>query len=154
MNLKDLKEISALVEAKYEVRRQAFQTIVAKENDLRSELRRIDIQAQTARQSVVPSMQSIGADVIWKRWVGRAKASLNTKLALVLAEKEQHIRQVRQAYGKVIAAERLIEDLSDRDRKALNDLALGEAIESQIFSQRQSLDTFNTEVLADVRVKR
>ncbi|MDW3225249.1 MAG: hypothetical protein R8G34_20575 [Paracoccaceae bacterium] len=99
-------------------------------------------------------MQSIGADVIWKRWVGRAKASLNTKLALVLAEKEQHIRQVRQAYGKVIAAERLIEDLSDRDRKALNDLALGEAIESQIFSQRQSLDTFNTEVLADVRVKR
>lgn len=133
MNLQNLKGIHELVEAKYEIRRQAFQTLVVKESELRSELRRIDDQAQVAFRQEDPSMQSIGADVIWQGWVEKAKASLNAKLALVLAEKEQHIRQVRQAYGKVIAAERLIKETSYRDRKAVNSLMLREAINSNLF---------------------
>ncbi|MFK7878965.1 hypothetical protein [Roseobacter sp.] len=132
MQLNSLREIQALVEAKYEVRRQAFQNLVKRENELRSEIRRIDEQAAGANARSDTEMQSIGADVIWKSWVGKAKLSLNRKLALVLAEKEQHIRQVKQAYGKVVAAEKLVDDLSAQERKSQEVQRLSAALDMSL----------------------
>ncbi|WP_187432306.1 hypothetical protein ROLI_034370 [Roseobacter fucihabitans] len=138
MNLDNLKEIHALVEARYETRRQAFQRLVKKENDLRQELRRLDDQARSANLQGDTDMQTIGADVIWKAWVGKAKTSLNIKLALILAEKEQHIRQVKQAYGKVIAAEKLIGDLSREQIKRVEKKSLDDAMIAAIFGSSSS----------------
>lgn len=135
MRLDDLKEIHGLVEAKYEIRRQAFQALVKRENALRSEIQRIDDQARQANRSEDKKMQSIGADVLWKSWVGKAKSSLNIKLALVLAEKEQHVRQVKQAYGKVIAAESLTKEFTTQERKARAQKMLAAAIDTSIFKR-------------------
>ncbi|WP_299401201.1 hypothetical protein [uncultured Roseobacter sp.] len=136
MKIAELRKMHALVEAKYEVRRQAFGVLLKKENELRAEIKRLDKQAEEARKRSDPDMQTIGADVIWKSWVGNAKVSLNNKLSLVLAEKEQHVRQVKQAYGKVLATEALIKELSLQGRKSSHEAMLTSAIETTLYKLR------------------
>jgi hypothetical protein len=94
---------------RFAVQNQAFLQLVAEENKIRSELQRVDAQNQAAEQSQTADMRSIGADVIWKAWVGRTKRALNIKLSQVLAQKEHHLRQVKRAYGKVLVTRQLLD---------------------------------------------
>ena len=129
MNLKDLEKLHQLADAKYKARQQLFQGLLQRENALRAELHRLDEQARDSQTHNNPEMRSIGADIIWKAWLGKAKSSLNMKLALVLAEKDQHIRQVRKAYGKVLAADELVRTVSSKNKKTKQNEALARAID-------------------------
>ena len=100
----ELEQIAALVDAKYEQQQLRFAKLVARENQLRAEIARLDDmrRATNAPDAKVDEMRAIGADVIWYGWVGRSKAALNIQLAQVLAQKEHHQTAVRLAYGKVL----------------------------------------------------
>jgi len=130
--LSDLKEIT---QAQYAKAQQSFAKLVAEENMLRSELSRLDamrLQASTADPNAI-QMQSIGADIIWQGWIGRAKAALNMRLAQVLALKEHHLAAVRRAYGKVLVGEELYDTQKTSARQARADAVLAQAIESSLY---------------------
>lgn len=137
MKLEDLRKLHALVDAKYRARQQLFQSLVQRENALRADLNRLEEQSKAANAHSDPDMRTIGADVIWKAWLGKAKTSLNMKLALVLAEKDQHIRQVRQAYGKVLAADGLVREVRENTKRKSRTAELEKAIEMTLPSKKQ-----------------
>ncbi|TMM52503.1 hypothetical protein [Sulfitobacter sabulilitoris] len=133
-NLDALRRVS---HARYLQTQLAFQTLVAEENRLRSELARLDAQLRGSRTEDATEMRAIGADVIWQAWVGRAKTELNLSLARVLAQKEHHLRQVRRAYGKTLVTEGLVaEEKALRSRKMAR-TNLERAIETAVINQRQ-----------------
>ncbi|WP_299779777.1 hypothetical protein [uncultured Roseobacter sp.] len=138
MKREDLHRLHALADAKYKARQQLFQSLVQRENAIRADLHQLDEQARASNTHSDPSMRSIGADVIWKAWLGKAKTSLNMKLALVLAEKDQHVRQVRQAYGKVLASEGLLQEVSEDERRKRRNRELEKAIETTLPSVNRS----------------
>ncbi|WP_299826074.1 hypothetical protein [uncultured Roseobacter sp.] len=138
MKREDLHRLHALADAKYKARQQLFQSLVQRENAIRADLHQLDEQARASNKNSDPSMRSIGADVIWKAWLGKAKTSLNMKLALVLAEKDQHVRQVRQAYGKVLASEGLLQEVSEDERRKRRNRELEKAIETTLPSVNRS----------------
>lgn len=115
----DLRKLHELADAKYKARQQIFQKVLQRENAIREDLARLADQAKLAVSLGDTEMKSIGADVRWQAWLEKARTSLNMKLALILAEKDQHIRQVRQAYGKVLASDELLQKmLSEQNQKA------------------------------------
>lgn len=136
MKLEELHKLHALADAKYKARQQLFQVLLQRENAIRAELIRLDDQARASNTSNDPGMRSIGADVIWKAWLGKAKTSLNMKLALILAEKEQHIRQVRQSYGKVLATEELLKTVTAEATNKAQKARLLQAIEMSLSADR------------------
>lgn len=136
MNLENLRELHALTDAKYKAQQQVFQQVLQRENSLRADLKRLEEQARLSISVDNPQMKSIGADIIWSAWLEKAKTSLNMRLAQVLAEKDQHIRQVRQAYGKVMASEELLEVIIANTKKSSQTADLKRAIEVGLISNR------------------
>ena len=106
----DLSGLLNLVEMRYAAQNRAFQEIVAEENSIRAELQKISAEDRAADVAQGTEMRAIGADVIWKAWVGRSRRSLNMRLAQVLVKKEHHLRQVKRAYGKVLVTRELLEN--------------------------------------------
>lgn len=98
----DLAKLEQLVELKYRQQQESFARLIAQENKLRLSLRQLDQHLVESRSSRDTPQKAIGADVLWQAWIGRKKRELNIQLAQVLAVKEQHIAQVRRAYGKVL----------------------------------------------------
>lgn len=127
---RDLRDLHQITRARYEQRQQSFAKIVAEETYLRTELARLDaMNAQThAPPEDATSMRAIGADVIWQGWLGRARTTLNLRLARVLAVKEHHLLEVRRAYGKVLVVEELQTQHTAEARKMQSDAAFNQAI--------------------------
>lgn len=136
MRLDDARTLHALADARYKARQQLFQTLLQRENSVRADLAKLDAQAKAAEQAADGTMKSIGADVIWKAWLGKSKRSLNMKLALILAEKDQHLRQVKQAYGKVLASEEIMRTIQRKQRDDARKLDLEKAIDMSVFHGR------------------
>lgn len=133
--LADLRQLQAIVQAKYQHQQQSFGRLVAEEARLRDELARLDgFLADTRSMSPQErEMRAIGADLVWQSWLGRSKAQLNLKLAQILAIKEQHLKQVRTAYGKLLVVQELISNgTSDHRKKAARD-ALSRATSQSLF---------------------
>lgn len=107
----DLAQLAEVVKAHYEQEQRQFAKLVARENQLRAELERLDEmrRATHAPEASVSQMQAIGADMIWLAWVGRSKTALNIQLAQVLAQKEHLQNAVRKAYGKVLVVQQMRE---------------------------------------------
>ncbi|MCV3269873.1 hypothetical protein [Roseobacter sinensis] len=133
MRLEEAKTLHALADARYRARQQLFQTLLQRENAIRADLAKLEAQAKSAEQSANPTMKSIGADVIWNAWLGKSKRALNMKLALILAEKDQHIRQVKQAYGKVLASEEIVKTILQRQLEGARKVDLETAIDMSLF---------------------
>lgn len=114
-----LKALQPLVQAKYEQVQQGFQHLVNAEAALRQDLRKLDeMQASTRALTQEDAvLQQAGADVIWQAWLGRKKKELNMKLAQVLAQKEPHLKRVREAYGKVLVVEELTNVVQNKDKR-------------------------------------
>ena len=110
-----LSKLEEIMRAKYLTSQQDLRRYVSQENQLRDELRKLDKQARDADSDVESSMKTIGADIIWKSWVGRTKTELNLQLAQILAQKEGYLNRVRKDYGKLLMAEEL-------SRKQLEDI--------------------------------
>lgn len=122
MNSSDqLESLLAISRINYDHQRQTFAKILQEEAQLRQELVRLAEMGQAGRQNDVNaiSMRAIGADLLWKSWLGRSRSELNMKLARVLATKEQEQEKVRRAFGKVNALEELV--LSGRVKQRKTD---------------------------------
>ena len=113
-----LAQIAEVVNANYEREQRQFATLVAKENQLRFALNKIDNMRRSTDvpDASIAHMQAIGADVIWLAWVGRSKTTLNIQLAQVLAQKEHLQSAVRKAYGKVL----VVHQMQDQARADIN----------------------------------
>ncbi|GFE49566.1 hypothetical protein So717_13190 [Roseobacter cerasinus] len=118
MTPQDARKLQILADIKYRTRRQRLQKLVQKESAIRSDLAKLGQQAKEADRASDKTMQAIGADVIWQAWLGKSKTALNMKLALILAEKEQHLSQVRRAYGKVLVSGEIADAVSSHQRSA------------------------------------
>ncbi|MEH6478422.1 MAG: hypothetical protein V7727_22205, partial [Sneathiella sp.] len=96
----EIRKLKEITYAKYQKQQQSFQRLIVEENRLRQELERLKSQLAASRLSEHNlQLEAIGADVLWQGWVGRKTAELNLKLVQILAIKEHHLAQVRQAYG-------------------------------------------------------
>ncbi|WP_300056590.1 hypothetical protein [uncultured Roseobacter sp.] len=137
MRIEDARRLHALADARYQARQQLFQSLLQREDVVRADLEKLDGQARSAEQSADGTMQSIGADVIWKTWLGKTRKSLNMQLALILAEKDQHMRQIKQAYGKVLATEEILKGLLSERNKKLRKAELDAAVEIAILDEKQ-----------------
>lgn len=129
--LRELRELATITQTHYEQRQQAFARLVAEENRLRAEIKRLDDMrhdAEVADGDTV-KLRAIGADVIWQGWLGRTKTELNIRLAQVLAVKEHHLNEVRQAYGKVLVVAEMSNNLKTATRKDRAADALTQAID-------------------------
>jgi len=115
--LTDLAMMQKLVDLKYRKQKESFARLMAQEDRLRAALRQLDIQMAESRSSADQQQRAIGADVVWQAWVGRKKREINIQLAQVLAIKEQHIAQVRTAYGKVLVTDALFGKVSTQTQQ-------------------------------------
>lgn len=133
--MKELEQLLIVSEARYERQRRVLVKITAEETELRRELMRLSQMAHTADQheTAIDQMRAIGADLLWQSWVGRAKATLNMRLARLLAIKEYEQAKVRQAFGRTIAFNELIEQPKREQRKRRAQQSLSVAID-QTFS--------------------
>jgi hypothetical protein len=129
--LRDLQQMQRIVQVQYDQKRQEFQKLVVREGYLRAELHRISaLGRETAGEDI--ALQSIGADILWRGWVGRAKTQINIELAQTLALKRYHQDEVRQAFGKLQVVEQLIEKLRNEAKKSMVEQALNTAIEQHL----------------------
>jgi len=131
--LSDIEMMRALVGVKYRQQQESFSRLMAQENKLRASLRKLDAHLAESRSSTDAPQKAIGADVIWQTWVGRKKREINIQLAQVLAVKERHIAQVRQAYGKVLVTDALHEQMSTEVKQKKAQSQLDRAISSMLF---------------------
>lgn len=131
--LEDLQKMHAILEAKYQVQQQAFQALIAEESALRQKLSRLSQQVADAAAGDGLQMRAIGADMMWKAWVGRTKAALNIELAQVLARKEYHVGQVRAAFGKAQAAKSLYEAQLRAAQEKQSRTQLNQAINTSLY---------------------
>lgn len=132
-SLKELSTMQALVQIKYQQQQESFTRLLAQEDRLRRSLRQLDENLNASRSSDDTSQKALGADVIWQAWVGRKKRELNIQLAQVLAVKERHIAQVRQAYGKVLVTNALLEHVKADTSQKKAQSQLDRAINSMLF---------------------
>ena len=104
---------------------QRLTQIDAKENAIRADLTKLDALEREQRQTEFEesrAVRSIGADILWQRWLSRARDDLNVRLAHVLALKAQHVAQVRRANGKMNVASALAAQ-NAKERKRARDAA-------------------------------
>lgn len=130
--LDDLHRMQQVVQAQYDQKQQYFQKLTTKEANLRQELARLSEQARAASGTDI-ALQAIGADILWRGWVGRAKTQLNIELAQTLALKRYHLSDVKKAYGKVLVVEELIQQTQSEARKAQSEQVLQRAIEQHLY---------------------
>jgi hypothetical protein len=133
--LTDLAMMQKLVEVKYRQQQESFARLMEQERRLRQSLRQLDEQMIESRQSGDAPQKALGADVLWRAWIGRKKRELNMQLAQVLAVKERHVAQVRHAYGKVLVTETLFEQLRTRTKKERAQSQRDRAVTSMLFNK-------------------
>ena len=120
----DLDTLHILTELKYQISMVGLADILARETKLRSEIQQLRDQAFEAQALPASphSMQNIGADVIWLRWVSQTTQKLNIELAQVLARKETLLADHRRALGRKSVAGTLADD-ARRNTKAMREAA-------------------------------
>lgn len=134
----EMKDLEHILEVKFNERQRAFANAVAAENALRAELAKLDAMAAAAAQSDHENMRAIGADIIWKAWLGRMKTSLNLELAQVLAQKDRLIHRVRKDYGRLLASRKLHQThVAQRETRAKSQ-ALSRVLEEHLFRDVKS----------------
>ena len=127
--MKDLAGLQALLaasEAAYESQRKSLARLQQEEISLRAELERL--QALDRLPADPGGMRAIGADVLWRGWLGRARAGLNLRLARVLARKLHEQERLRRAFGRVCALRELVATEAERRRKSARARSLDAAI--------------------------
>ena len=137
MNQQDeLYDLRIITQAKYQLQQQSFQKIVTEENHLRRELARLDELRHQSQNKPdgEGEMRSIGADIVWQSWLGRSKSQLNMRLARVMATKLHQLEQVRQAYGRVLVVQELLDQLQSRAKSQKAQTVLSHAVQYSLQS--------------------
>lgn len=110
VKLDQMKQMQALLEAKFLKQQSAILDLLQREGSLRSDLNKLERQARLNENAEYSEMQAIGADVIWKAWIGKTKGSLNLELAQVLAQKEVARAGVKASFGRKMVGEMLLRE--------------------------------------------
>lgn len=130
---RDLVMMKQVIDVKYRQQQESFARLMAQENSVRTALMKLDEQLIQNRANDHTLHKAVGADVLWQAWHGRKKRELNLKLAQILAVKERHVAQVRKAYGKVLATDALLENVTLEAKKKMAQSQLDRAITSMLF---------------------
>jgi hypothetical protein len=125
-----LEKVQAL---KFQMRQRAVVSLLKREQQLRADIAKLEEQSRAVDQTDAYGMELIGADMIWRAWVGRSKSVLNVELAQVLAQKETVIRGVRREFGKLSVARQLAKDHAETRKRHAAELQLRQAIEQSVF---------------------
>lgn len=118
--MKKLHKLVVLMEMQYHHSHQSLQQVVSREMLIRKELATLQDHTRAAQQLGLndePEMRSMGADILWERWLERSRANLNTELARVLATKEVHLSSVRKSFGKLQATNAKSNQVTLSERK-------------------------------------
>lgn len=122
-------------EIRYQREQQGLALLVAEENALRADLSKLDDHDHRNRATEfdrATAARSLGGDMLWQKWLSKARADINYKLAAVLARKAQHTARVRLAYGKVLVSEKLAADAHTGRQKQRSKLRLEELVEHAV----------------------
>lgn len=132
--MRGLEELRQITKVAYQHAQHQYAKILAEEAMLRAELERLRALAQATRTKASDdiALAAIGGDILWQGWLSRSRAAQNMALARVLAVKEQHLRDVRKAYGKLLVAEELLKtaekDAVAKDRQKQLEQAIDAAV--------------------------
>ncbi|MEM1074336.1 MAG: hypothetical protein AAF665_10290 [Pseudomonadota bacterium] len=105
--MKELEMVSDILELKFQHQQVELSALIAKEKLLRSSINQLTHQEREAQVAINSELQALGADVMWKAWLGRTRTKLNMDLSVVLAQKEVAMRGTRRAFGKLSVAQEL-----------------------------------------------
>jgi len=132
MDLDQLKNLSRL---KFQHSERDLSSILARENELRTELDRLRSLARETLTDSPEHMQTraIGADVIWMKWLGQTQRQLNVILAQVLAQKEVLMEKHRRAHGRKAVAERLAHDATKAKARTNREKIMQATIDHSFF---------------------
>lgn len=107
MRRDQITELTRLTAAIRQGEAGRMRRIVAQEAHLRTELAALDALRAAAGAVAVADLagpRSVGADMLWQAWAGRARADIQIRLARVLARKGTAMRALRVAHGRSEAA--------------------------------------------------
>lgn len=129
--LQQLAQLESVLEMRYQKQLQSFEHLKLRESRLRAEIAKLNDYSlnSSAEPLSYLEMRSIGADVAWQAWLGRKKTALNIELAQILSIKEHHIKQVRDAFGKLLVAQKLAKKLRTEEKQKMARNMLSQAIE-------------------------
>jgi hypothetical protein len=113
-----LARMADVTKAIYMTEFQKVQGLLEEEARLRKDLARLRAQSVQGRETLQtdPSMQAVGADLLWQSWLNRTQRQLNMDLARVMARKLTAMDRVRRAFGKQSAVRSMLET-RDRERR-------------------------------------
>ncbi|PIE12435.1 MAG: hypothetical protein CSA70_09805 [Rhodobacterales bacterium] len=119
--MNDFEDLRHITETLYQRDMSALQAIVAEENALRADLAKLDDQMRVAEQGSEESrfvQRSIGADILWRGWVERTRATLQMRLAGVMARKGEARLRMAKSHGKAEVARELSEKSAQTKMRA------------------------------------
>ena len=128
-----LKGLGEVTEALYQVELARMQAVLREEARLRAAIARLAAHHEANRGLIEADpggLRQIGGDILWRSWVGRNKAELQSELARVLGAKGQMIRKLRRAFGKSQAVVSI--RTAESAREVRKDAARAEAVLAQI----------------------
>lgn len=108
--MKNFEDLNTLTQMKYQKEQQVLQVFLKREEKLRDDLAELRRQEEDARSlgfDDASVSKALGSDVLWAKWISKARSALNYELAQVMVQKEAHLQRVRHAYGKVLVSDTL-----------------------------------------------
>lgn len=126
-----IKELSAL---QFENAQSRIKGIVEEEQQLRAQLAKLDRHAAVVQmhEPEQGTMRALGADLAWLRWLDRSRTSLNTRLAQVLARKEQYMAELQRLRGRKEVAQKLVDETTLSNRKKAAKRLLDDAVQRAV----------------------
>lgn len=98
----DFDQLAALEKLRSMNSQKKLMVLQAKESQLRHQLKAIQAYRKDLHGTDpgLSPMRSIGADVLWHKWLDQTQNTLNMSLARLLAEKEMVLRHARRDIGR------------------------------------------------------
>jgi len=126
-------ELARLTAAIRDAEAARMRRLAAEEARIRADLAALDAgrrDAQALPAADLAGPRSVGADMLWQAWTGRARAQMQMRLARVLARKGEAMRGLQAAHGRCEAAENLRERTvkSQAQRRAGSRMALEQSL--------------------------
>lgn len=107
----DLKDLALINELAFSACSAELQKLTKREEELRERFRLLEAQRKDASSPVEDVLEHrlTGLDVLYQMWVGKQLSDLNAELAVILAEKEKQLGDLRVKFGKKNVSRQLLE---------------------------------------------
>lgn len=118
-DIHQLKGLTHLAGLAFRAAQSDMAALLRREADLRRNLAQLtESKAMVAKSERPPNDAALiaGADIRWHHWVDQRRATINSELAQVLAQKENCRARLRTAFGKDQAAKAVLDHARIADR--------------------------------------